>query len=82
MKNYKISVKLKISTTENYNEHVVGESEIGKTVLLPACKVKDEATKLVRNAVAHFSESATLGLSPSIESEPKLDAPEPETLTV
>ncbi len=82
MKNYKIEVRLKITEKQEYKETIFGECEISKVVLLPACKVKEEATKLVRNAVAHFSESATLGLQPIIDEEPKLEQHEPETLTV
>jgi hypothetical protein len=83
MKNYKIEVKLKISTNKsNYETDVIGECELSKTALLPASKVKDEATKIVRNAVAHFSESSALGLSPIIADEPQLEESEPETLTV
>jgi hypothetical protein len=84
MKNYKIEVKLKITATrDSYNSDTIGECELSKTALLPASKVKDEATKLVRNAVAQFSESSTLGLSPIIEEEPKLgDEEAPTTLTV
>ena len=66
----------------DYQPKVFGSCELTKTALLPAAKVRDEATKILRNAVMHFSESATLSLAPIIDEEPKLDAPEPETLTV
>ena len=84
MKNYKIEIKLKISSLKDSygNTEVIGECELSKVALLPAIKVKDEATKLVRNAVAHFSESAALGLAESVESEPRIENEEQNTLTV
>ncbi len=84
MKNYKIEVKLKITELKDSygNASILGECDMSKVALLPAAKVKDEATKIVRNAVAHFSESSTFGLQPIIDEEPKLGEPEQETLTV
>ena len=83
MKNYTIEVKLRISVPGGYgSENTIGECDIKKTALLPASKVKDEATKIVRNAVAHFSESSTLGLTPIMEEEPKLEVEEQNTLSV
>lgn len=83
MKNYNIKVNIEVTAKKDYSDEKIGYSEINKSFLCPASKLKEEVTKVVRNAVAHFSESVTAGLTPLIQEEPKLEAPkEQEALTV
>lgn len=83
-KTYTIEVNLKIDApVSDYSRKTLGESTVKKVVVCPAAEVRQEATKIVRQAVANFSESVTACLAPIIADEPKLGAPEaPEALEV
>lgn len=70
MNSYKIEAKIKISIHKEYSPTIIAESEVCQTLTLPASKVREAASQLIRQTVSNMSTSAETGLKELIEKEP------------
>lgn len=80
MNTYKIRIVMEIEyKKDNYNTVEVAQVEQKKSITCEAAFVRDEATKLLKQTVANFSESCASGLKPIIADEPKIEQEEKVT---
>lgn len=68
-KTYAIEIKLIVKEADGYSAKTFANAEIKQVLTIPARNLREEVTKLVRQAVANMSLSAETGLKELIATE-------------